>query len=465
MSDQDRIHKVISITNTISPTFCFAKWHHSTIYLHTQKTHSCYHPAPHAIPITELIENPAALHNTQQKKNERKLMLDGVSPNGCQYCQNIEAIGPDYISDRHIKNAIYYTPDRQLEITNGNWNNNINPAYIEVAFSNECNFKCGYCSPESSSSFYNELKKFGPYYMSANHTLSLDNTFVQIENKNTYIDSWWKWWPEMSTTLKTLRITGGEPLLHKSTWNLFDKLIKDPKPELELNLNSNFGVKSIIVDKLIENVNLLKETKSIKQFKLFSSMDTWGTRAEYIRTGLDLTLWEQNLDTFIRNTHSEVSIMCTFNILSVTSFISFLQKVLDWRTTYNSIIKVDRSGRPNYRKIRFDTPYLKEPIQYDMHLLPKEEFLYYFDNIVDFIKCNLDEEDITKFSNMEYEKFRRVRDYFATVQYNTNKLVEGRTCFYKWFTEYDLRRNTNLLTVFPEMTDFYTQCKNQDNIT
>ena len=55
----------------ISPTFCMAKWHHTTIYLQTGETHSCYHPAPHAIPLKEIMINPNALHNTQQKISER----------------------------------------------------------------------------------------------------------------------------------------------------------------------------------------------------------------------------------------------------------------------------------------------------------------------------------------------------------------------------------------------------------
>jgi hypothetical protein len=37
--------------------------------------------------------------------------------------------------------------------------------------------------------------------------------------------------------------------------------------------------------------------------------------------------------------------------------------------------------------------------------------------------------------------------------------LEGRIDFYNWFTEYDRRRNTNLLDTFPEMADFHQMCK------
>ena len=111
MSDtqHQRIKKIISIVDETSPTFCLAKWHHVTLYLQTGETHSCYHPAPHKIELEELKNNPSALHNTSHKKLERKEMLEGVKTKGCQYCWNIEAMGPNYISDRHIKTASIFT--------------------------------------------------------------------------------------------------------------------------------------------------------------------------------------------------------------------------------------------------------------------------------------------------------------------------------------------------------------------
>ena len=457
MSDLIGIQKVIPIMNEISSTFCLAKWHHTTIYLHTGKTHSCYHPRPHDIPLEELKDNPSALHNTLQKKKERALMLVGEKPTGCQYCWNVESLGDTHISDRKIRNASIYNPKRVTEITNNPWDYNINPEYIEIAFSNECNFKCGYCHPMSSSSFQNEIKKFGPYNTVKNHRLDIEWFKPYEEDNNPYVDAWWRWWPEMSKTLNILRVTGGEPLMHKTTWKLFEHLKEEAKPNLELNLNSNLGVKSAMIERLVDNVNDLVSNNKIKGFKLFSSMDSWGARAEYMRTGLDIELWEKNLDIYLTGTKAPISIMCTFNILSVTSFTEFLQKVLEWRAKYQPLLNPTGYGR----KIRFDTPYLKEPLQYDMLLLPKEEYLPYFDKILQFIDDNRNEQDPIKFTDMEYEGFRRVRDYFATKEYPIEKVTEGRTDFYNWFTEYDKRRNTNFLETFPEMEKFYNECKQE----
>ena len=454
--DTNRIKKIIKITNEISPTFCLAKWHHTSIYLHTGQTHSCYHPRPHDINIDEILINPSALHNTLTKKKERAQLLVGEKPEGCQYCWNVESLSDTHISDRMIRNESIYKPERIEEIQSMPWDFNIDPEYIEIAFSNECNFKCGYCHPMSSTSYHTEIKIHGPIKNIKNHNLDIDWFKPYEEDKNPYVDAWWKWWPEVSKTLNILRITGGEPLMHKSTWRLFENLTDDPKPHLELNMNSNLGVQTKWVEKLSDNVNLLLSENKIKKFKLFSSMDTWGKRAEYVRTGLKLDLWEKNLDTYITKTKSPVSFMCTFNILSVTSFVEFLEKVLEWRKKYGYIFE---NNQQFSRKIRFDTPYLKEPLQYDMQILPKEEFLPYFDKILKFIDDNRDESDPTKFSSLEYERFRRVRDYFATVNYSEDKIVEGRKDFYNWFTEYDRRRKVNFLETFPEMENFFNMCK------
>jgi hypothetical protein len=410
MDDKARIQKFIPIMNELSPTFCLAKWHHTTIYLQTGETHSCYHPAPHKIPLEEIALDPSALHNTQQKISERAAMINGEKPSGCNYCWNIEAMGSEYISDRHERNASIFTEQR-LGAIKANPLAPVNPQYIEVSFGNECNFKCGYCHPKHSSAYHKEIKDHGPYTMVKNHRNDIDWFTVYEEDVNPYVEAWWKWWPEVSKTLTILRITGGEPLLQKSTWRLLDDLEQNPLPNLELNINSNFGVKPILIDRLVEKVNKLLDMGAIKDFKIFSSIDTWGDPAEYIRTGLDLTVWEKNLDTYLTKTNRPITFMITFNILSVPSFTRLLNKILEWRIKYNG------TDQNKWQRIRFDTPYLKEPLQYDMLILPKDEFMPYMKQHLAFIKDNLDDRDRTKFSELEYEKFRRVVDYMDSTNY------------------------------------------------
>jgi hypothetical protein len=147
--------------------------------------------------------------------------------------------------------------------------------------------------------------------------------------------------------------------------------------------------------------------------------------------------------------------MVTFNILTVTSFTELLVKMLEWRAKYNI-----ETADPNmqWQRIRFDTPHLKEPLQYDMNILPKSQFMSYMEDHLRFIENNLNENDNTKFSKLEYEKFRRVVRYMETTNYSDEQIQEGRRDFFNWFTEFDRRRNTNFLETFPEMIGFYELC-------
>ena len=452
MDDKARIQKFIPIMNEISPTFCLAKWHHTTIYLQTGETHSCYHPAPHKIPLAEIALDPSALHNTKEKIGQRAEMMAGQKPAGCNYCWNIEAMGDDYISDRKERNASIYTEER-LGAIKADPLAPVNPQYIEISFGNECNFKCGYCHPKHSSAYHKEIKDFGPYDMVKNHRNDINWFTVYEEETNPYVEAWWRWWPEVSKTLTILRITGGEPLLQQSTWRLLDELDNNPKPNLELNINSNFGIKPILIDRLVEKVNRLLSEKKIKDFKLFTSIDTWGKPAEYIRTGLDIAVWEKNLDTYLTKTDLPVTFMITFNILTVTTFQSLLEKILEWRVKYNG------NDQNKWQRIRFDTPFLKEPLQYDMNILPKDEFMNYMKNHLDFILANLDDKNRSKFNDLEYAKFERVVKYMETTQYTNEKLLEGKRDFFNWFTEYDRRRGTDFVATFPELENFYYDCR------
>jgi len=452
MDKTEKIQQISPVMDAVSPTFCLAKWHHTTLYLQSGETHSCYHPAPHAIPLDELKHNPSALHNTPHKKLERAEMLQGERPTGCQYCWNIEDLGQDYISDRHERNASIYTKERYEQITKGSWNQNVNPEYVEISFGNECNFKCGYCHPKHSSSYYKEIQDFGPYDMVKNHRNDIDWFNVYREEDNPYVKAFWDWWPELIQTLTILRITGGEPLLQQSTWRLLDELEKTPQPHLEININTNLGIKTILVDRLADKVNNLIEKKCIKTFKVFTSIDTWGRQAEYLRSGLDLKLWEKNLDTYLSKTNLPVTSMITFNALSVANFQSLLQKIIEWREKYNI------QDQKIWQRIRFDTPYLKEPLQYDVNILPKDDFMPYMEENLAFIKKNLDNNDKTKYSTIEFEKFKRVVEYMRTTHYPDYKVLEGRRDFANWFREHDRRRNTNFEETFPEYKEFFQQC-------
>ena len=154
--------------------------------------------------------------------------------------------------------------------------------------------------------------------------------------------------------------------------------------------------------------------------------------------------------------------MITFNNLCVSNFDSLLEQILVWRKKYN-----DKSirGRGNinqpipHQRIQIDTPYLKEPPHYDMNILPKQDFTHYMNKHLEFMTNFQDDEDVSKFRTLEVEKFRRVVDYFKSVELSDDYINKGRSDFYNFFTEHDKRRDTDFLKTFPEYKDFYNSCR------
>ena len=214
----------------VSCSFCTAKWLQTTLYLQNGYNHSCHHPAPHKIPLEEVLQDPAALHNSIFKKEQRAKMINGIRPEECDYCWKIEDLNKGFRSDRHIKTTdTNWAWDRFDEIANANPRENVNPSYLEVSFSNVCNFACAYCSPDISSKWMEDVKKHGPYPVknvgAANSIEYLKSSgkypFTHKE-ENPYVDAFWEWFPNVFKDLKVFRITGGEPLMSKDTWKLID---------------------------------------------------------------------------------------------------------------------------------------------------------------------------------------------------------------------------------------------------
>lgn len=431
--------------NKVGPGFCAMKWLHQTLYLHTGDNHSCYHPRPHHIPLVEIEADPSALHNTKFKKEQRKQMLEGKRPSECYYCWNIEDLEGEHISDRMIHSSSNFAVDEIENLAKLPWDAPINPRYLEVSFGNGCNYRCGYCSPQASTLWMDEIKKHGNYDLTYNQygLEFLDQgRYYGPKDENPYIEAFWKWWPSLKKDLHTLRITGGEPLMNPGAMQFFDLLEKEPAPQLEVSINSNLGVSFNKIDKLAERIKSLLKQKKIKSFSLFTSIEGWGAQAEYMRTGMNCDHWERNFVKAIEE-GTQVNIMCTFNVLCVATFQNFLKKVIEWRKQYGK------------QSLSFDTPYLKEPPHWMINILPQDFLNEHMDKHLKFIKDNME-----WFTDVEYEKMLRVRDYAHQNPVDATKIKQGRRDFYSFFKENDKRVvGLNLLEVFPEYTDFYNQCK------
>lgn len=432
--------------NNVSCSFCTAKWLQTTLLLQNGYNHSCHHPAPHKIPLEEVLADPAALHNSKFKKEQRVKMLNGERPKECDYCWNIEDLGKDYFSDRHYKTADTWAWDRFDEIATCDPNKNVYPSYLEVSFSNACNFACAYCSPEISSKWMEDIKQHGPYPTKhgAHHLEYLEKVGkmpYRHNDDNPYVNAFWKWFPDALPHLKVLRITGGEPTMSKDTWKLLDYLIENPK-KIDIAINTNLGVPDSLIDKLIEKINKLKEV-GVK-VEVYTSLESTGSQAEFARDGLDYITWLANIEKVLDNTETNVAIMTTINILSLPTFVDFIMLVMDLRVKYNKDFA--------YNRIPLSINYLRWPPHLQVTLLDKEYRIKSANTIESLCKSWLKYYSQEKYARIYLEEFNQIQrfcDYMRTAE----PALEHRSDFVRYILEYSKRRNKNFDEIFPQYTN------------
>ena len=144
------------ILDTKSASFCGAKWYNATIWLGSGMTTSCHHPLPHKIDLEAIKTNPSAIHNTVQKKEQRRQMQCGERPKGCEYCWKIEDINRDNISDRVYKSKIFSNESLNYAYKT-DYNTDVNLKTLEIAFDRTCQFACSYCNPAFSTSWVKDI--------------------------------------------------------------------------------------------------------------------------------------------------------------------------------------------------------------------------------------------------------------------------------------------------------------------
>lgn len=461
-ADHDGAYKSVYFDNTkdmleglnkVSPSFCLAKWFNVSLHIPTGRTQSCYHPRTHKVPLEELAADPGALHNTKYKKEQRKKMLMGERPSECSFCWDIEDTG--HMSDRAYRSFDVNTPGVIDEALSIGFEGNPAPKYLEVNFNQACNFKCAYCSPHLSTEWHKEIKQHGPYRL-ADRTHNDDSWMAEQgwvpDNSpdNPYLVAFWNWFPTVYDKLKTFRMTGGEPLMDKNTFKIFDHVKNNPKKNLHLSITSNCCPPKGQWQKFMDDLKIITDADAIDHFMLFCSLDTWGPQAEYIRTGLHFDTLYKNITQYLRESEKHsLTFIVTCNILCLPNWMTYFENILKLRQEYST----DR------QLVWFDTPMLTDPKWMSLKLASKE-MLQPLLNSIEFMEQN--KETVSNrykgFKDYEIDKVRRLYDWAVEPLSPEEERLHKRN-FIMHFREHDKRRGTNLKEMFPEMIDFIQDCE------
>jgi hypothetical protein len=431
------------VLDRLSQSFCAAKWYNATIWLGSGMTTSCHHPPAHLVDKDKVTTNPRLLHNTDQKKADRELMLKGERPAGCEYCWKIEDMGRDAVSDRVYKSKIY--PIEALhEAYNTPAHADVNLRTLEIAFDRTCQFACSYCNPAFSTTWVNDIRKNGPYNGlvsdGRNHfTYTHDSAqLYTINEKNPYVDAFFDWWEsDLHRTLQELRITGGEPLMSGHTWKLIKWFSNNQgRSQTRLAINSNLGPQ-------VDVYRLIDSTQGMP-VEIYTSMESVGKQAEYIRDGLDYDLWRQNVQALL-DAGITVHCMCTINALCLTTLPSLLNELVEWKRTYGQ------------ERVNFTLNILRFPSFQSPLVLPddlREQFKG------DLTQWLVSHRGRSYLQEHEINHTQRLIDYLDVVKtphsdsFDRPRLLND---FKKFYTQYDQRRDKDFVAAFSELKEWYNE--------
>jgi organic radical activating enzyme len=431
------------VLDTKSESFCAAKWYNATIWLGSGMTTSCHHPPAHRVDINEVQKNPKLLHNTAQKKDDRRKMLAGERPAGCEYCWKIEDMGRDAVSDRVYKSKIY--PIEALnEAFNTPVDQDVDLRTLEIAFDRTCQFACSYCNPAFSSTWVRDIDRNGPYTGlvsdGRNHFTHSHSSaqLYRFGETNPYAEAFFRWWEsDLHRTLQELRITGGEPLMSGETWKLLDWFKTNKgRSKTRLAINSNLGAE-VDIDRLLDSIEGL-------EVDIYTSNESTDAQAEYIRDGLDYKQWLFNVGRLTASKKIRaVHVMCTINALCLDSLPDFIDELHRFKQIYGK------------KAISFTLNILRFPSFQSPLVLPDQ---LRTQSRARLIATLTKYKDSSLFHEHEYNHLQRLIDYLDVVKTPHSEAFElPKLCndFRQFHQQYDQRRGKDFSATFPWLAEWY----------
>ena len=188
--------------------------------------------------------------------------------------------------------------------------------------------------------------------------------------------------------------------------------------------------------------------KKVKSFVLYTSIDTWGVQAEYIRYGMNFEIYWNTVRSLLRRLDRiQLVFMCTFNALSMPGIKRLLEGVRELKAEFGDTA----SGLP---RVMIDLPYLREPEFLSAKILP-ESFGKYLDECRGYVEANMGKGG---FQPLEKARIERLQGWFSNPA-NPSWLEQARSDFAHFIQVYDERRKLKFESVFPELAEFYLGLK------
>jgi hypothetical protein len=315
--------------------FCVLPWVHFHAWPDSRVMPCCV--ADSELPVAKIEDDQSIidLMNSDRYKEIRAAMLNDEPVNECKRCFDIELMGTWTMRQSHnTRRGLEYVDYITNNTQEDGHLSEFEMKYMDIRFSNLCNFKCRSCGPACSSQHAQEYienqgkDKYKQYF----------NTDKVIINNNEEQKFMLKLKPYLADVLEVY-FAGGEIIITPEHYECLDYWIENGQADtIELNYTTNFSTLHGYKDK-----NLLEYWKKFKNVQVWASLDAHGPLAECIRKGSDWERIEQNIkDLKAEVPHVQFQITPTISIWNIFKFPDFFDYMVQ-----NNYISTDSCPRFN----------------------------------------------------------------------------------------------------------------------
>ena len=302
-----------------SSRLCMAPWTHTYLSPQTERRLCCASREP-ATSFAQYIDSapgtgsyqPVTLEahwNSERMRSVRRRMLAGETLDECAVC-NDQLLNTDVY--RSYFNQLFghkysdivadTAPDGTYKPLPVSW---------DYRFSNLCNFKCRMCGDMLSSSWESEQRQHGLLDLS-----NPKNNWMQPSIRNeisrfqdTQIEA------EFAAAVAEHRVeevywVGGEPLMSEQHWRYMRQIVDQGDGD---RVYARYNTNLSRVD--YRGVNLYRDILAhVRDWQICASLDGTGSTGEYIRTGLDYSVWLANFQQGLEYTQHRRQMRIDFTL-------------------------------------------------------------------------------------------------------------------------------------------------------
>lgn len=314
--------------------YCSQKFNWSQISFFDGRATNCCKAEEDHIPLNQLKSHPIGFYNYAKIQQDRQDMLDGLAPAGCDHCWQLENLGvPSRRQEMQTHTVTHTTIDDCV------------PEFLNIVLGNTCAMTCSYCCKKFSHSWRADILKNGAYdlhdpdprfrveprdellYRLSQSDLSQSEYYHVIRSQVAAI----------AHQIKTVMITGGEPLISA---NLIDVLDIFRGHATKIIISSGLGVSAAMLDRVLDHLDL-------SQIQIQISAENIGALHEFNRFGSRWSLFEQHLER-LTTKGVEFNFCCTLSNTSIHGFIDFVKHRSDHMSTaYLNVLRDPGFLAPN----------------------------------------------------------------------------------------------------------------------